>query len=60
MLVEGKVAMSLHMLGSGDGLQNIGALYGVHKNMLSKIVRKFCRVVRKHLQPIFIQTPNES
>ena len=23
-------------------------------------MRKFCRVVIKHLQPIFVQTPNES
>jgi hypothetical protein len=35
-------------------------LYGVHKNTLLKIRRKFCWVVRKYLQPIFIQSPNES
>ena len=60
MLVQERVVMSLHILGSGDGLQNIGDIYEMYKNVLSKIVRKFCRVVRKHLQPIFIQTPNES
>ena len=54
------VAMSLHRLGSDDGLQNIRDLYEVHKNTLSKIMREFCRVVRKHLQLIFIQTLEES
>ena len=34
------VAMSLHMLGSGDGLQSIGDLYVDHKNTLSRIVRE--------------------
>jgi len=47
--VQERIAMSLHRLGSGDGLQSIGDLYGVHKSTLSKIVRDFCRVVRKHL-----------
>ena len=52
--------MSLHRLGSGDGLQTIGDLYGVHKSTLSIIVREFCRAVRKYLKPIFVQTPSES
>ena len=52
--------MSLHRLGNDDGLQSIGDLYGVHKSILSKIVRKFCRAIRKHLQFVFIQTPSES
>ena len=52
--------MSLHRLGNGDGLQSIGDLYGVHKSSLSKIVRKFCRVVRKYLQSVFLQTLDES
>ena len=30
------VAMPLHRLDIGDGLQNIGYLYGVHKSWLSK------------------------
>ena len=58
--VQKMIAMSLHRLGSGDGLQNIGDLYGVHKSILSKIVRKFYRVGREHLQVVFIQTPNET
>jgi hypothetical protein len=52
--------MSLHRLGGGDGLQSIGDLYDVHKTTLSKIVREFYRVVRKHLQHVFIQTPSKS
>lgn len=35
--------MSLHILGSGDGLQNIGDIYEMYKNVLSKIVRKIIR-----------------
>ena len=58
--VQERIAMSLHRLGSGDGLQTIGDLYGVHKSTLSIIVREFGRAVRKYLQPIFVQTPSES
>ena len=60
MPVQERIAMSLHRLGSGDGLQTIGDLYGVHKSTLSIIVREFCRAVRKYLQPVFVQTPSES
>ena len=60
MLVQERITMSLHRLGSGDGLQTISDLYGVHKTTLSIIVREFCRAVRKYLQPIFVQTPNKS
>lgn len=56
MLVQERVTISLHMLGSSNGLQGIGNLYGVHKNTLSELLRNFFRVVRKHLQPIFMQT----
>ena len=52
--VQDRIAMSLHRLGSGDGLQTIGDLYKVHKSTLSIVVREFCRAVRKHLQPVFI------
>jgi hypothetical protein len=52
--VQERIAMSLHRLGSGDGLQTIGDLYGVYKNTLSIIVREFCRAVRKYLQPVFV------
>lgn len=51
--------MSLHRLGSDDRLQNIRNLYGVHKSLLSKIIRTFGKVVRRYLQPIFVQTLNE-
>lgn len=43
MLVQERVVMSLHILGSGDGLQNIGDIYEMYKNVLSKIVRKIIR-----------------
>ena len=52
--VQEMIAMSLHSLGSDDGWQSIRDLYGVHKSTLSKIVREFCRVIRKHLPHVFI------
>jgi hypothetical protein len=52
--VQDRITMSLHRLGSGDRLQTIGDLYGVHKNTLSIVVREFCKAVRKHLQPVFV------
>ena len=52
--VQEKVEMSLHRLSSGDGLHNIGYLYEIHKNTSSKIVMKFYRAVRKHLQHVFV------
>ena len=52
--------MSLHGLGSGDGLQTIGDLYGVHKSTISIVVRELYRVVRKHLQSAFVQTSSKS
>jgi hypothetical protein len=58
--VQERIAMLLHRVGSGDKLQTIGDLYGVHKNILSIIVREFCRDVKKYLQPIFVQTPSKS
>lgn len=60
MPVQERVAMSLHELGSGNELQNIGDLYEVHKSTLSKIMRKFCTDVKKHLQPIFVQSLKKS
>lgn len=57
--MQERVARSLDRLDSGDGLQSIGNLYGVHKSTLSKIVREFCRAIRKNIQPIFVQTPSE-
>ena len=60
MPVQERVAMSLYRLGSGNRLQKIGDLYGGHKSTFSKIMREFSRAIRKHLQHVFIQTPNES
>ena len=54
------VTMSLYRFSSGDGLQSIRNLYGVHKSALSKVIMESCRDVRKHLQPIFMQTPSAS
>jgi hypothetical protein len=39
--MQDMIAMSLHRLGSGDGLQTIDDLYGVHKSTLSLVVREF-------------------
>ena len=58
--VQYYVVILLHRLGSGDGLQNIGDFYEVYKSTLSKIVKKYFRVVGEHLQHRFGQTPNES
>ena len=52
--------MLLQRLGSGHGLQILGDLYEVDKNTLSKIIKEFCRVVKKHLQLVFVQTQIES
>ena len=58
--VQKREVISLHRLGVGNGLQSIRDLYGVHKSILLKIVREFCKAIRKHLQPLFVQTMNES
>ena len=58
--VQEMITMSLHQLGSGDGLHTIGDLYGIHKSTLSIIVREFCGAVRKYLQPFFVQIPSGS
>lgn len=59
VLVQEKVVMPLYRLDIGGGLQGIGDLYGIYKSTLSEIIREFCRIIRKHLQPIFVQTPSE-
>jgi hypothetical protein len=58
--VQERGAMSLHRLDSGDGLQSIGDLYRVYKSTLSNTMREFYKVVSKHLQHVFVQTPHES
>jgi hypothetical protein len=52
--------MSLAKLGTGDGLHMVGEVYGVAECTISRIVKEFCKMVRLHLQKIFIQTPNEN
>jgi hypothetical protein len=41
ILLEDRVAMSLIWLGSGNGLQLVGDLFGVTKGTISVIVKKF-------------------
>jgi len=38
----------------------VGEVYGVAECTISGIVREFCKMVRLHLQKIFIQVPNEN
>lgn len=52
--------MLLHGLDSDNRLQNIGNLYNVHESTLLKIIRKFCKAIRKHFQLVLLRTPNES
>jgi hypothetical protein len=47
--MEGRVAMSLIWLGSGNGLQLVGDLFGVTKGTISVIVKEFCHMIRLHL-----------
>jgi hypothetical protein len=54
IFVEVKVAMVFAKLGSGNSLQMFGKVYDIAKNMASIIVREFCVVIRKHLQPLVI------
>ncbi len=58
--VEERVAMSLARLGTGDGLRMVGEVYGVAEYTISRIVREFYKMVRLHLQKIFIQVPNKN
>ena len=58
--VEKRVAISLVRLGSGNGLQIVGDLFGVAKCTVSRIVREFCSTVRLHLQKRFVKFPSES
>ena len=53
--MQERVEMLLHRLDNDDGLQSNGDLYEVYKNVLLKVMKEFYRVVRKHLQPIFVQ-----
>jgi hypothetical protein len=58
--VEERVAMSLARLGIVDGLRMVGEVYGVAEYTISGIVKEFCKMVRLHLQTIFIQALDEN
>lgn len=57
--VQERVAISLARLGTLGGLSVVGEVYGVPECTISKIIREFCKIMRLHLQKIFIQIPNE-
>jgi hypothetical protein len=48
--IERRVEIFLVWLGSGNGLQIIGDLFGVAKYIVSQIIREFCNLVKVHLQ----------
>lgn len=51
--------MSLIRLGSRNGLQIVGDLFGVAKSIVSVIVRDLCRMVKLLLQKKFVTFPSE-
>jgi hypothetical protein len=53
ILMEDRVAMSLIWLGSGNGLQLVGDLFGVTKGTISVILKKFCHMIRVYLWKLF-------
>ena len=57
--VERRVAISLVRLGSGNGLQIIGDLFGVAECTVSQIVREFYSLVRIHLPKKIVTFPSE-
>ncbi len=57
--MEDKVVMSLIWLGSGNGLQLVGDLFGVAKGTISMIVKKFCHMIRLYLRKLFMQFSSE-
>ena len=57
--IKTRIAILLTRLGPCNGQLLIGDLYGVVECIVSKIVRKFCKIVKQHLQQIFIQMPDE-
>jgi membrane protease subunit (stomatin/prohibitin family) len=52
--MEDRVAMSLIWLGSGNGLQLVGDLFGVTKGTILVIVKEFCHMIRLHLRKLFM------
>ena len=58
--VESRVAMSLQRLGTENILCIVGKVYGVVESTTLELVQKFCKLVRVHLQGIFVQFPSPS
>jgi hypothetical protein len=52
--------MSLAELDIGDGLCMVGKVYGVVESIISENVREFGKMVKLHLQKIFIQIPKKN
>ena len=53
--VESRIAMSLQRLGTGNTLYTVGEVYGMAENIILEVIRIFCKLVRVHLQGIFVQ-----
>ena len=53
--VESKVAISLQSLGTPNTLCYVEEVYGVVESTIPKLLTKFYRLVRVHLQQYFIQ-----
>jgi hypothetical protein len=58
--VETRIAVSLCILGTRNGLLLIGEVYRIVECTASCIVREFCKAVRKHLLRVLVQFPSES
>jgi len=58
--VKERVAMSLARLGTEEGLCMVGEVYGIVECMILEIIGEFCKMVRLHLQKIFIQILHEN
>ena len=56
--VESRIAMSLQRLGTGNTLYTVGEVYGMAENIILEVIRIFCKLVRVHLQGIFVQFPS--
>ena len=50
--------MLLQRLRSGNTLCNVGEVYGLVESIILSIVRNFYKLVRVHLQKIFVQVPS--
>ncbi len=52
--------MYLILLGSGNGLQLEGDIFGIAKGNILVIVTKFCHMARLHLWKTFVQFPSQN